>query len=135
MGLFAAKSVAFRTGRSVEFLQSRAVPDIRCASVFGPAGHAAWSAAIAQLVEHVIRNDGVGGSSPSCGTSSRVGIRADSDLKNIADDIWRFSAATASILLRRGVSAHSNNDQATQTCSSTASDQVPSRPYSADAAP
>ena len=25
-------------------------------------------AAIAQLVEHVIRNDGVGGSSPSCGT-------------------------------------------------------------------
>ena len=26
-------------------------------------------AAIAQLVEHVIRNDGVGGSSPSCGTS------------------------------------------------------------------
>jgi hypothetical protein len=28
-----------------------------------------WLAAIAQLVEHVIRNDGVGGSSPSCGTS------------------------------------------------------------------
>jgi hypothetical protein len=27
------------------------------------------SAAIAQLVEHVIRNDGVGGSNPSCGTS------------------------------------------------------------------
>jgi hypothetical protein len=26
-------------------------------------------AAIAQLVEHVIRNDGVGGSNPSCGTS------------------------------------------------------------------
>src|SRR6185503_8232529 len=26
------------------------------------------SAAIAQPVEHVIRNDGVGGSSPSCGT-------------------------------------------------------------------
>src|SRR5207237_4707641 len=25
-------------------------------------------AAIAQLVEHVIRNDGVGGSNPSCGT-------------------------------------------------------------------
>src|SRR5262249_14881754 len=25
-------------------------------------------AAIAQLVEHIIRNDGVGGSSPSCGT-------------------------------------------------------------------
>jgi hypothetical protein len=30
---------------------------------------AAWSAAIAQLVEHVIRNDGVTGSSPVCGTS------------------------------------------------------------------
>jgi hypothetical protein len=28
-----------------------------------------WSAAIAQLVEHVIRNDGVTGSSPVCGTS------------------------------------------------------------------
>ena len=27
------------------------------------------SAAIAQLVEHVIRNDGVGGSNPSCGTT------------------------------------------------------------------
>src|SRR6185437_8552090 len=29
-------------------------------------------AAIAQLVEHVIRNDGVGGSSPSCGTSAHM---------------------------------------------------------------
>ena len=29
----------------------------------------ARKAAIAQLVEHVIRNDGVGGSNPSCGTS------------------------------------------------------------------
>jgi hypothetical protein len=28
----------------------------------------AWFAAIAQLVEHVIRNDGVTGSSPVCGT-------------------------------------------------------------------
>ena len=28
-------------------------------------------AAIAQLVEHVIRNDGVGGSIPSCGTKSQ----------------------------------------------------------------
>ena len=27
-------------------------------------------AAIAQLVEHIIRNDGVGGSIPSCGTNS-----------------------------------------------------------------
>jgi hypothetical protein len=40
------------------------------AGVFGPiAGRAAWSAAIAQLVEHVIRNDGVTGSNPVCGTS------------------------------------------------------------------
>jgi hypothetical protein len=30
---------------------------------------AIWSAAIAQLVEHVIRNDGVTGSNPVCGTS------------------------------------------------------------------
>src|SRR5262245_33170182 len=28
------------------------------------------AAAIAQLVEHIIRNDGVGGSNPSCGTSA-----------------------------------------------------------------
>ena len=33
-----------------------------------------WSAAIAQLVEHVIRNDGVTGSSPVCGTLSVCGI-------------------------------------------------------------
>jgi hypothetical protein len=66
---FAAKTAAFRTGRVFGFLQSRALPDIRCER-FGPlARRAAWSAAIAQLVEHVIRNDGVGGSSPSCGTS------------------------------------------------------------------
>src|SRR3954452_23666406 len=32
----------------------------------------AWSAAIAQLVEHVIRNDGVTGSNPVCGTSLRA---------------------------------------------------------------
>src|SRR5216684_4485001 len=31
----------------------------------------AWSAAIAQLVEHVIRNDGVTGSNPVCGTSNK----------------------------------------------------------------
>ena len=29
----------------------------------------AWLAAIAQLVEHVIRNDGVTGSNPVCGTN------------------------------------------------------------------
>jgi hypothetical protein len=36
-----------------------------------------WFAAIAQLVEHVIRNDGVTGSSPVCGTSQFV-FRVDS---------------------------------------------------------
>ena len=36
----------------------------------GVAERAAWSAAIAQLVEHVIRNDGVTGSNPVCGTSA-----------------------------------------------------------------
>ena len=29
-------------------------------------------AAIAQLVEHIIRNDGVGGSNPSCGTNNQT---------------------------------------------------------------
>jgi hypothetical protein len=39
------------------------------AGVFGGFAEAApWFAAIAQLVEHVIRNDGVTGSSPVCGT-------------------------------------------------------------------
>ena len=33
-----------------------------------PVIRSAKSAAIAQLVEHIIRNDGVGGSNPSCGT-------------------------------------------------------------------
>ncbi len=33
-----------------------------------PAAIACPGAAIAQLVEHIIRNDGVGGSNPSCGT-------------------------------------------------------------------
>ena len=49
------------------------MPDIRSARIgagfaLAPAGFAA----IAQLVEHVIRNDGVGGSNPSCGTSASI---------------------------------------------------------------
>jgi hypothetical protein len=53
------------------FLPNRALPDIRCGRFQPlPAERAAWSAAIAQLVEHVIRNDGVTGSSPVCGTNS-----------------------------------------------------------------
>ena len=39
------------------------------AGVSGRSRTPIWSAAIAQLVEHVIRNDGVTGSSPVCGTS------------------------------------------------------------------
>src|SRR4030088_836888 len=40
------------------------------AGVFSPvAERAAWSAAIAQLVEHVIRNDGVTGANLVCGTT------------------------------------------------------------------
>src|SRR3954451_9123933 len=47
-----------------------APPDIRSArNGTGLARAPAGFAAIAQLVEHVIRNDGVGGSSPSCGTT------------------------------------------------------------------
>src|SRR6186713_1178198 len=52
-------------------LPIRAMPDIRSARIgAGIARAPAGFAAIAQLVEHVIRNDGVGGSNPSCGTSA-----------------------------------------------------------------
>ena len=53
------------------FLPIPGAPDIRCATrveAWCRTRPSLWSAAIAQLVEHVIRNDGVGGSSPSCGT-------------------------------------------------------------------
>src|SRR5258708_14465279 len=53
-----------RNAAGREFLQSGAVPDITMRK------RVAWSAAIAQLVEHVIRNDGVTGSNPVCGTNS-----------------------------------------------------------------
>ena len=49
--------------------QSEPCP-ISGAGVSGRSRTLIWSAAIAQLVEHVIRNDGVTGSSPVCGTSS-----------------------------------------------------------------
>jgi hypothetical protein len=45
-----------------------APPAGSCQAAPQPISEAAKSAAIAQLVEHVIRNDGVGGSNPSCGT-------------------------------------------------------------------
>jgi hypothetical protein len=51
-------------------LQSGAVTVIRCGRFQPVTERAAWSAAIAQLVEHVIRNDGVTGSNPVCGTST-----------------------------------------------------------------
>ena len=51
------------------FLQNRTLPDIRCGRFLPVAERAVWSAAIAQLVEHVIRNDGVTGSNPVCGTN------------------------------------------------------------------
>ena len=37
-------------------------------NVFGRCDRDPGRAAIAQLVEHLIRNEGVGGSNPSCGT-------------------------------------------------------------------
>ena len=60
-----------RVGR--RFLPSHATPDIRMSKRSQTLGLSApcTVAAIAQLVEHVIRNDGVTGSSPVCGTSSR----------------------------------------------------------------
>src|SRR5581483_6060781 len=41
---------------------------LRLQSGMAPVRQARNLAAIAQLVEHIIRNDGVGGSNPSCGT-------------------------------------------------------------------
>ena len=54
--------------RPAFFLPIGAVPDIRCGRFRLTPERCVWSAAIAQLVEHVIRNDGVTGSSPVCGT-------------------------------------------------------------------
>jgi hypothetical protein len=55
-------------------LQSGAVPDIRCGRFQPVAQRKAWFAAIAQLVEHVIRNDGVTGSNPVCGTTQSIDL-------------------------------------------------------------
>jgi hypothetical protein len=65
-------------------LQSGALPDIRCGRFRPVSERKPWFAAIAQLVEHVIRNDGVTGSNPVCGTS----IPFDSFA------IWRVSGCT-----------------------------------------
>ena len=78
------KDCRFRTGGTLAYQKAIAGPP--CADGHGPAcatsrntpkglGNPAplryrtGFAAIAQLVEHVIRNDGVGGSIPSCGSS------------------------------------------------------------------
>ena len=67
-GLAGADERHFGAGST---LPIRAPPDIRSArNGTGLARAPAGFAAIAQLVEHVIRNDGVGGSNPSCGTSA-----------------------------------------------------------------
>lgn len=80
------KDCRFRTGGTLAYQKAIAGPP--CADRHGPAcatsrntpkglGNPAplryrtGFAAIAQLVEHVIRNDGVGGSIPSCGTKSQ----------------------------------------------------------------
>jgi hypothetical protein len=59
-----------RAPKAAFFLQNRALAVIRCQRFQAVAGRTTWFAAIAQLVEHVIRNDGVTGSSPVCGTST-----------------------------------------------------------------
>ena len=55
-------------GHSV-FLANRGHARYQVRALPAYAGRCVRSAAIAQLVEHVIRNDGVTGSSPVCGTS------------------------------------------------------------------
>jgi hypothetical protein len=64
-------------------LQNRVLPDIRGQRFEAISERAAWSAAIAQLVEHVIRNDGVTGSSPVCGTND---LAAFQYLQKCAED-------------------------------------------------
>ena len=69
-GLAGAGERHFEAGST---LPIPAMPDIRIARIgTGFARAPAGFAAIAQLVEHVIRNDGVGGSNPSCGTSALI---------------------------------------------------------------
>jgi hypothetical protein len=56
-------------GRAPGSRRATALPRRSAAAMAWPARQTWPSAAIAQPVEHVIRNDGVGGSSPSCGTN------------------------------------------------------------------
>ena len=54
--------------RSVEFISPAC---LSCLANPPPDRYQALKAAIAQSVEHIIRNDGVGGSNPSCGTTTK----------------------------------------------------------------
>src|ERR1700730_2369408 len=62
------KRVTIKTGRV--FLANRGRARYQVRAFRAVARRRVRSAAIAQLVEHVIRNDGVTGSSPVCGTSN-----------------------------------------------------------------
>ena len=64
-----ARPCGIKCGRSAKPAQRHVRnPLSPCQGVPQPISQAANSAAIAQPVEHIIRNDGVGGSNPSCGT-------------------------------------------------------------------
>jgi hypothetical protein len=63
-----SKKLCRSCGTSV-FLANRGGARYQGRAFLAVAKRSAWSAAIAQSVEHVIRNDGVGGSNPSCGTN------------------------------------------------------------------
>ena len=77
-------------------LPIRAMPDIRSARIgAGIARAPAGFAAIAQSVEHVIRNDGVGGSNPSCGTSAQI---IPSPQVSILTDASRPDGTTARLM-------------------------------------
>ena len=69
-------------------------------------------AAIAQLVEHVIRNDGVGGSNPSCGTIFKKPFRANSGKVSAAPGAQHFAA--------RGEHAAAHNHGRAAACGMTA---------------
>jgi hypothetical protein len=77
------------------FLQKGAPAVIRCQRFQAVAERTVWSAAIAQLVEHVIRNDGVTGSSPVCGT-----IQIIETANRIAVSLVRLAEADVTITCR-----------------------------------
>jgi hypothetical protein len=64
----ASKKRLFTPLRASVFLAKGGGARYQVPAFSGSCRRTTWSAAIAQLVEHVIRNDGVTGSSPVCGT-------------------------------------------------------------------